>query len=726
MSCRLFRRPFVWDMSAIRKLSISAIFLIIVSIIARPIFAQDTLAADETAARYRTGQPDEISLKIPGDLAEAVFKDPEKNLPDLVSHLTKDTRDPFVKAKRIHDWITDNIAYDTDLLLGLSDEGSRKVYDLLRLRRTTCGGFGGTFAEMARLAGLEVETVTGNSRTCWIKKAGRDCRHVWNAVKIEGKWYVVDSTADNRMSYKFGKTSPKRKYSDKNLFLHPSAKLLVNLPLKEEQQYVSPRITREEFERTPRVSLMYFKHRMEYAASSASRFTTGRRDFEGGALEKLFDEVKSDDPVFELRLDSPEDLLFFPQLVREPTETFDDALDAAGKQKKNDEDQEPEVDLGAYAFCTRSKGIVCQFSPPKPGVYKAYIHVKRPTDTTGFELVHAFTLKTTKPGKMLPLESDTIFENAMFRKMKARTVASDFHPASGFPFIEVERPADTFLSSFLYDASGKQIPAAVEVSFPSAEKRKFFYKYPAAGTYFIRLFTRTPNQEGAPRQNVALIRVEAKRAADSTFPAANELMFTKTFPESKAVLLESNIRSDAHSVLRFKSETPLQCSLTNLKTNKLVEFGCVMNRSGSDYTFHFRTPGEGTFTAAVAELGSDDEPRRTLARFRLEKSDGPSLPLSGRLFLHSQMEEARISVISENTNAKQGDIEIRLRIPAGTQLEGRMLDAAGKIVKGVSVEAKDDTAVVRFRIPSSGSYAGKISFKSGGRSRVLAVFRTDR
>ncbi len=707
----------------------ATIFFVIAHASVSTLGAQDTLAADETAVRYRTGSPDERAIQVPGELQQSVFKDPVRFLPELVAHLTRDTTDPFVKAKRIHDWITDNIAYDTDLLLGLSDEGSRKVHELIPLRRTTCGGFGGTFAEMARLAGLEVQTVTGNSRTCWIKKAGRDCRHVWNAVRIGGKWYVIDSTADGRMSFKFGKFSAKRRYSDKNLFLHPAAKLLVNFPLKDDQQFVDPRLTREEFERKPRVSLVYFKYRMKYTAESAARFTTARRDFEGGALEKLFDEAKSDEPVFEVRLDSPEDLLFFPQLVKEPAESFDDAADAAGRQKSNAEDAEPEIDLGAYAFCNREKAIVCQFSPPQPGVYKAYIHVKRPGDATGFELVHAFTLKSTKPGHILPEKPGVLYENAMFRKMRARILSADFQPASGFPHIEIERPADAFLSSFLYDSSGRQIPAAVEVSFPSAEKRKFFYKYPAAGTYFIRLFTRTPNKEGAPRQNIALVRVEVPRATDPVFPAPNELIFTKFFPESKSVLLESRIRPESHSVLRIRSDAALQCSLTNLKTNKQVEFGCVTHKAGAEHTFYFRAPEDGNFSAAVSELDvPEGGQRRTLARFRLEKGGGgPVLPIAGRLFVHSQMEEEKISVQSENTKAGDGDIEIRLRVPAGSQLEGRLLDGAGKAVaKAVTVETSGDTSVLRFRIPKGGSYAAKISVRSGGKSRLVAVFRVDR
>jgi len=116
----------------------------------------DALAADGVAGRYRTGEIDARVLSVPQELDTALFESPEENLPTLVEFLIKDTDDQFLIVKRLHDWITFHIAYDSDLFLGTGGGGSRNLLGFLPLKRTTCGGFTALFTAMARLAGIEV------------------------------------------------------------------------------------------------------------------------------------------------------------------------------------------------------------------------------------------------------------------------------------------------------------------------------------------------------------------------------------------------------------------------------------------------------------------------------------------------------------------------------------------------------------------------------------------
>lgn len=69
------------------------------------------LAADKKAAMYRTGVISRRVLHIPLQLEHKVYVKPEKYLKKLVHFLTEGTDDPYLKVKRIHDWITRRIAY---------------------------------------------------------------------------------------------------------------------------------------------------------------------------------------------------------------------------------------------------------------------------------------------------------------------------------------------------------------------------------------------------------------------------------------------------------------------------------------------------------------------------------------------------------------------------------------------------------------------------------------
>ncbi|MCE9598601.1 MAG: hypothetical protein K8S54_11585 [Spirochaetia bacterium] len=560
----------------------------------------DRLAADDVSATHRTNIPDSVSLTVPEQIQKALVTDPESGLVQLVQFLTHDTEDQFLRAKRIHDWITDNIAYDSDLLLGLSDQGSRKVNDLVRLKRTTCGGFSALFMKMATLAGLKTEIVTGNSKTCWIKSSKRDCHHVWNAVNIQGKWYYVDTTADGRFTYKHGAFTPKKVYHDVFLFIKPQAKLLINLPLEERQQFLSNAISREQFSAMPRVTVLYHKHSIEYDASTLKQFREGRRDFEGGSLEKLFDVAESNKPIFGLNFKAPLNVLFFPQIVPDTSESFDDSQDA----NRNQNEEEGEIsksEMNLRAFCVREKSdqVSCSYTVPRAGRYKVYLQAREAGDTRKFGLVHAFTLIANQPGPILPDVSGKLFSNSLLDFQRIRISGSDFAPVSGFPWIEVSR-SDSFVTSVVYGTDGKTIPGAVLPSFRSHERIRFYYRLPDARTYFIKLQTRIPDQPGGSMQNLAIVRLDAK-GENKPFPPMREMILTRAFVESGLSFLDDTLANEKGDVtLRAvgKRSPELGCMLYDA-SGKAIPRSCSVTQDGDTLSFRFSVPPAGRFGGRV-------------------------------------------------------------------------------------------------------------------------------
>ena len=115
---------------------------------------------DYTSASYRTGVIDPAIAQVPVKIQTGMLSQPQKYIKQLASFLKNDggsagkAKDQYHLVKRIHDWITDNLAYDSYLLCGIEGwEGSRYPESFLKYEtgpRTTCGGFARLFPSKMR------------------------------------------------------------------------------------------------------------------------------------------------------------------------------------------------------------------------------------------------------------------------------------------------------------------------------------------------------------------------------------------------------------------------------------------------------------------------------------------------------------------------------------------------------------------------------------------------
>ena len=127
-----------------------------------------------------------------GSTAEQCYEEARRILNDIVSA----DDDDAAKLLAIHDYIADNVIYDTELL-NLSEAnnaGSLSGYRGFNLegvfldKRAVCDGITKAFMLMARIEGIEVIRVSGSH-----KGTG----HAWNKVCLDGVWYAVDVTGDD-------------------------------------------------------------------------------------------------------------------------------------------------------------------------------------------------------------------------------------------------------------------------------------------------------------------------------------------------------------------------------------------------------------------------------------------------------------------------------------------------------------------------------------------------
>jgi len=212
---------------------------------------------DNGVSRYRTGKMEARVRRVPQNLTDKVFTDPETVLPAVVSSLINGVSDQFLRVKTLHDWICDNIAYDTSIYF--SGRVTEQDYvSVLKKKLAVCSGYANLFNQMCKLAGIESIGINGHSKGFgYTGKIGNNTDHAWNAVNISNKWYLVDVTWD--AGYVDQKTYIKE-YSTEWLFLDSRPFLYSHLPEEDAYQYYAPVLTANDFMREPYIAGIFFQY----------------------------------------------------------------------------------------------------------------------------------------------------------------------------------------------------------------------------------------------------------------------------------------------------------------------------------------------------------------------------------------------------------------------------------------------------------------------------------
>lgn len=98
----------------------------------------------------------------------------------IIASLVSGKESEAEKVRLVHDWIVDNVEYDSSL-------EKRTAYDALTEGITVCRGYASLMYKMLLECGVDCSIVCGCS-----KSGGA---HAWNLVKMDdGKWYWMDVT----------------------------------------------------------------------------------------------------------------------------------------------------------------------------------------------------------------------------------------------------------------------------------------------------------------------------------------------------------------------------------------------------------------------------------------------------------------------------------------------------------------------------------------------------
>lgn len=96
----------------------------------------------------------------------------------------------FEKVFQLHNYLVKNNTYDYRVINspGFEDVGTYTAYGALVRGKSVCEGYAMAYKYLLNAVGIECEIITG------VANGGG---HAWNAVKLDGNWYYVDTTWDD-------------------------------------------------------------------------------------------------------------------------------------------------------------------------------------------------------------------------------------------------------------------------------------------------------------------------------------------------------------------------------------------------------------------------------------------------------------------------------------------------------------------------------------------------
>ena len=114
---------------------------------------------------------------------------------EITSRIITDSMTDIQKVKAIHDWLVNNVEYDTKgYNSGNISAESYTAEGLFKNRVAVCDGYSKAFLAMAECAGLDSVRITG---IAYNSSSSTGESHSWNQVKVNGKWYNIDVTWDD-------------------------------------------------------------------------------------------------------------------------------------------------------------------------------------------------------------------------------------------------------------------------------------------------------------------------------------------------------------------------------------------------------------------------------------------------------------------------------------------------------------------------------------------------
>jgi len=185
----------------------------------------------------------------------------EASIESLVDWLIKPASTDLEKTRLIFTWIATHVSYDdagynTGRYSDTSPEG------VFRNRVSVCQGYSELFTRMCSIAGLEAYTVKGYAKGISYREGQpiSGTNHAWNIVMADGRLRLFDATwAAGYGTAVRGRLVSVKRFDDFWFDVSPADFIFTHFPADERLQLLPVPITRQQFQRMPYASGLFFK-----------------------------------------------------------------------------------------------------------------------------------------------------------------------------------------------------------------------------------------------------------------------------------------------------------------------------------------------------------------------------------------------------------------------------------------------------------------------------------
>ncbi len=163
-------------------------------------------------------------------------------------------------ARLICRWIAENVSYDAEKLKRGNLKKNKTAEEVFEARKCVCGGYANLFVRLAELVGLEAVRVTGYSKA-YGYSPGEDVRenlHAWNAVRIKGRWYLLDPTWAS--GYITDDDKFVRRFNEFYFITSPETLILTHFPKDPAHQLLRPPVSMKQFENFVYLRPRFFRY----------------------------------------------------------------------------------------------------------------------------------------------------------------------------------------------------------------------------------------------------------------------------------------------------------------------------------------------------------------------------------------------------------------------------------------------------------------------------------
>ncbi|MGI0482120.1 transglutaminase domain-containing protein [Geminocystis sp. CENA526] len=274
------------------------------------------------------------------------------------------------KARIIYTWITHNISYDVVALRNLFDRNiypDVKVETVLNTRSTICSGYANLYQQLAQYMGLKSIIVVGYAKgSDYALGNDKDVNHAWNAVKIDGDWYLIDTTWG---SGTVNNNVFNAQFNPYYFATKPEEFIYSHFPENPQWQLLKTPFSREQFENFANISPTLFEHNIQLISHQNLKINT--------------------DNSVNIVLKAPQNVVAIAQLKSEEKEIPDN-----------------------YTFVQkRGENIVVNAGFPQGGNYQLNIFAKPKDGSNNYPLVVTYDISANNKSGKFPTTFQHFSEN---------------------------------------------------------------------------------------------------------------------------------------------------------------------------------------------------------------------------------------------------------------------------------------------------------------------------